>query len=146
MTTGPAGPASEDPGQPVWADLASPRAPSTDELRLLVALAAAVDEPLLHRQGETATVVGVCRCGCSSVRLASAGPVLPEARVAELSPRGDPHVLSVESSCRRPGAGPVQVVLHVLGGRLHELEVFADEGVAVPLAGLTVRARQARLQ
>ena len=31
----------------------------------------------------------------------------------------------------------VQVALHVIRGRIYELEVFAGEGIAVSLAGLT---------
>jgi hypothetical protein len=123
-----------EPLDPVWEHLSQPLALSSDEHRLLAVLAAAVDEPLLHRQVETAVVVGVCRCGCSSVRLSSGEPALPPARVAELSSRGDPLVLSVEASSSGPAGERVQVVLHVIRGRLEELEVFVGEGVAVLLA------------
>ncbi len=34
------------------------------------------------------------------------------------------------------GPGTVSVVVHVVQGRLHELEVFAGEGVVVPLDAL----------
>jgi hypothetical protein len=122
------------PLDPVWEDLPHARALSGDEHRLLAALVAAVDEPLLHRQVATAVVIGVCRCGCSSVRLSSEEPALPPARVAELSYRSDPLVLSVEASSSGPAGERVQVVLHVIRGRLEELEVFVGEGVAVLLA------------
>ncbi len=73
------------PGEPVWQQLETPRLPSDDERRLLAGLAAAVDEPLLHRQVGTAVVVAVCRCGCSSVSPWSDEHPVPEARVAQLS-------------------------------------------------------------
>jgi hypothetical protein len=124
------------PLDPVWTYLPHPLPLSGDEHRLLSSLAAAVDEPLLHRQVETAVVTGVCRCGCSSVRLSSAEPALPSVRVAELSYRANPLVLSVEASSSGPAGERVQVVLHVIRGRIEELEVFVEEGIAVPLAGL----------
>lgn len=122
------------PLDPVWLDLPQPRALSGDEQRLLTALAAAVDEPLLHRQVATAVVVAVCRCGCSSVRLASEEPALPAARMTQVSSRDDAHGFSLEASSSGPAGEWVQVVLHVGLGRVHELEVFAGEGVAVSLA------------
>ena len=122
------------PLDPVWVDLDSPRRLSADERRLLTRLAAAVDEPLLHRQAGTAVVLGVCRCGCSSVRLSSAEPALAPARVAELASREDPHGFSVEASSAGPAGQPVQVAVHVGRGRVHEREVFVVEGVAVSLA------------
>ena len=121
------------PPDPVWLDLPHPRALTDDEERLLTGLTAAVDEPLLHRQVETAVVVGVCRCGCSSVRLSSDEPALSAARVAQLSSRADPYGFSVSSSSGPP-AEWVQVVLHVGLGRVHELEVYAGDGVPVSLA------------
>ncbi|WP_369139403.1 hypothetical protein [Modestobacter versicolor] len=118
-----------DIGEPIWRELPEPRAPSDGERGLLSRLGSAVDEPLLHAQVVTATVTAVCRCGCPSVRLGSDRPPVPEARVVELSGRGRPDWFRVSAGAP---AG-VQVVLHVAHGRLLELEVFAGEGVAVPL-------------
>jgi hypothetical protein len=124
-------------GEPAWRDLEKPRGLSGDERRLLAELAAAVGEPLLHRQVVTAGVTAVCRCGCSSVRLPSEEPPIPEARVVELSHHDRPDHFHVAAVGRTANLADVQLVLHVARGRIHELEVFAGEGVAVPLATLT---------
>jgi hypothetical protein len=68
------------------------------------------------------------RCGC----LHGDGPAVPEERVAAPSPSGRPDRFSGGGS----GPGTVSVVVHVVRGRPHELEVFAAEGVAVPLDAL----------
>ena len=120
----------------MWRDLDRPRDLSADERRLLTRLTAVVADPALDRQVDTAQVVAVCRCGCPSVRLHGEGPAVPEERVVALSSTGRPDWFSVGGS--GPGTGePVSVVVHVVRGRLHELEVFAGEGVSVPLNALT---------
>lgn len=119
-------------GEPIWRDLESPRGLSDDERRLLSGLTAAVDEPLLDRQVDTAVVVAVCRCGCSSVQLRSDEPPVPEARVVQLSGAGRPDYFSVAGS-----GGSAQVTLHVMHGRLVEMEIFHGEGVAVSLSDVT---------
>ena len=124
-------------GEPVWQELQHPRGVSDDERRLLRSLTATVDEPLLDRQVDTAAVAAVCRCGCSSVRLRTAEPPLPAARVAQLSGNGRLDYFYVDAVGHRLDRATVQVVLHVVEGRAHELEVFAGEGVAVSLADLT---------
>ncbi len=116
----------------VWRELALPRAPTDAERRLLGVLAAAVGDPALQEQVATVVVDAVCRCGCSSVRLRT-------------DPADDDSGhLAVQAAASAPGHGHVQVVLHVVGGRVHELEVFdplAGEGVPVALEDLTgVRA------
>ncbi len=115
-------------GEQVWRELAVPRAPTDAERRVLGVLAAAVGDPALHDQVATVVVDAVCRCGCSSVRLRT-------------DPAGDDggH-LAVEAAASAPGREHVQVVLHVIRGRVHELEVFdplAGEGVPVALEDLT---------
>lgn len=124
-------------GEPVWQDLERPRVLSDEERRLVEQLAAAVDEPLLDRQVATASVTARCRCGCSSLRLHSGEPPMPEARVAQLSHRDRPDYICVDARGDVADPPSVRVVLHVVQGRVHELEFFAGEGVAVPLAGLT---------
>lgn len=119
-------------GEPVWQDLETPRGLSEDERRLVTRLAGAVDEPVLHRQVDTARVVAVCRCGCSSVRLHSDQPPVPAARVGELSEIDRPDYFQMAAN-----GGAAQVVLHVFQGRVGELEVFAGEGVAVSLSEVT---------
>jgi hypothetical protein len=127
-----------DPDEPIWSDLGSPRALSADESRVLLELAAAVDEPLLHRQVRAAVVTAACRCGCSSVRLSSPKPAVPAARVAQLFRRDGAGGFSVAATGPRPGAADVQVVLHVGSGRVQELEVFLAEGEPVSLTDVTV--------
>jgi hypothetical protein len=127
-------------GQQIWQALDEPRPPSADELRLISTLAAAVDEPLLRKQVQTAEVDAVCRCGCSSVRLRSDAAPLPPARVAALSARGRPDYFSVEASGTGAAGERVEVVLHVVLGRVQELEVFDSfrgQGVAVALVDIT---------
>lgn len=128
------------PGEQIWRALDAPRAPSDDERRLLVTLAGAVAEPLLHEQVSSVVIDAVCRCGCSSVRLRSAEQAIPADRVAELSARGSPDYFAVEADGRDRGHRFVTVVLHVMVGRVGELEVFdslAGEGNAVDVSGLT---------
>ncbi len=119
---------SVDVGAQVWRELAGPRAPTAAERRVLGVLAAAAGDPVLVDQVASAVVDAVCRCGCSSVRLRTDRP-----------DRRSGH-LAVEAAGSAPGHEHVQVVLHVVAGRVHELEVFdtsAGEGVPVALEELT---------
>ncbi len=119
---------SVDVGAQVWRELAGPRAPTAAERRVLGVLAAAAGDPVLADQVASAVVDAVCRCGCSSVRLRTGRPARPSGHLA------------VEAAGSAPGHEHVQVVLHVVGGRVHELEVFdtsAGEGVPVALEELT---------
>ena len=87
-----------------------------------------------------AAVDAVCRCGCSSVRLRTEAPPIATATTARRSPTGRDDHLAVEATGTDRTTGQVTVVLHVLAGRVAELEVFSPlEGasVAVPLTGLT---------
>jgi hypothetical protein len=114
--------------------------PSEDERRLMTILVAGVDEPLLSEQVRTAVVDAVCRCGCSSVRLRSDGPPIPPHRVTQLSGSGRDDLLHVQAFSSDPATERVYVELHVVNGRVQELEVFdsvGGESVAVVLAGIT---------
>ena len=100
-------------------------------------LAAGVDEPFLSDQVRSAVVVAVCRCGCSSVRLRSPEQPISAPRVAQLSSTGRDDVFSVQAFSSDPATEQVYVELHVVRGRVEELEVFdsaGGEGVAVALA------------
>jgi hypothetical protein len=81
-------------------------------------------------------VVGECTCGCSSLRLSTPAAPLPVARTIQLSDTGRADYLAVSSGGRGPD-GHVSVVLHVVEGRLYELEIFAGEGTAVDPASVT---------
>ncbi len=127
-------------GGQVWRTLDAPRAPSEHERRLLHTLAGAVVEPLLHEQVSSVVIDAVCRCGCSSVRLRSAEQAVPPDRVVELSGRRRSDYFSVQARGRGRAHRNVTVVLHVMGGRVGELEIFdgvKGEGTAVDVAGLT---------
>ena len=124
-------------GEPVWRDLEVPRAPSEPERRLLVALATAVDEPLLHSQVATVLVDAVCRCGCPSVRLRSEEQPLLEADVTRLSHLGRDDYFAVHITGAGPEQQSVDVVLHLVNGLVHELEIFSDGEGSLSVADLT---------
>lgn len=131
--------AAVPPDASIWRDVDA-RPPFPFERRLLAALGAAVAERLLDRQLATVLVDGVCRCGCSSVRLRTREPAVPAARVARLSGAGRDDHLAVASTARTPDGHDVDVVLHVVHGRVHELEVLDPvdgEGAAVDTAALS---------
>src|SRR3954452_22694358 len=111
-------------GEPVWQELDRPSSPSEDERRLMTMLAAGVDEPLLSDQVRTAVVIAVCRCGCSSVRVRSQERPISATRVAQLSSTGRDDVFSVQAFSSDPATEQVYVELHVVRGRVEELEVF----------------------
>ena len=129
----------------MWRSLAAPRLPSEPERRLLVALADAVNEPLLTVQIATVVVEAACRCGCSSVRLRSDERPMPAETISKTSRTGRDDYLAVEAT---GAAGPeqqaVNVVLHVFAGRVGELEVLDSingEGAAVPLTDLRLTTK-----
>jgi hypothetical protein len=125
--------------EPIWHDL-DPRPLTEHEARLLGEFAAFVDEPRLHEQLRTVLVTASCTCGCSSVRLRTDAPAIPVERVAQLSCNGREDYFAVRARARRRPLRHVDVVLHVGGGRVIELEVFHTrhgKGVAVPLARAT---------
>ncbi|MFI5910748.1 hypothetical protein [Dactylosporangium sp. NPDC051541] len=94
-----------------------PRPLTPGERRALTALVEHADRPGLRAQLASAQVIGKCDCGCASVQLSTTGPKLPDTEWLSVNATGD-------------GA---DVVLHVIEGRLHELECYAGEGVAVAL-------------
>ena len=119
--------------------LEASRRPSGPERRLLSWLAAAVGQELVDQAADP-VVVGECTCGCSSVRLSTPAAPLPVQTVIQLSDTGRDDYLGVSSGGRGPD-GQISVVLHVLEGRLYELEIFAGEGVAGDPASVTALTR-----
>lgn len=120
----------------VWRDLDAPRAPAESEHRVLTGLANAVGEPLVDDQVSSVVVDAVCRCGCSSVRLRSTRRAIPAETVTRLSRTGRADYLAVEAFGREPDHQDVNVVLHLMSGRVRELEVFdvvKGEGSTVAL-------------
>ena len=117
-----------------------PRAPSEQEARLLRRLSGSAGSSALRAQVERARVVGVCSCGCSSVQLSTdAAPLTVEEMTARSSGGRADH-LAVQATGRSE-AGAVTVVLHVVQGRVHQLELCAAEGVAVAAVTRLGRAR-----
>jgi len=103
------------------------------ELRLLLWLATDVREELAAQLADC-VVIGECGCGCSSVQLATSAAPLPAQTIGRLSTRVRLDYVSLSSTGRDPAGHRVDLVLHVVGGRLHELEIFdpnAGEGTAV---------------
>jgi hypothetical protein len=129
----------ESPGPPVFRALETPRPPTAAQLRLLSWLAAGAGEEL-NAQLAHCEVTGRCTCGCSSVELATSAAPLPAELIGRLSARGRLDYISLASSARSSTGHRVDVVLHVVQGLVHELEIFdsaAGEGTAVDPAELT---------
>ena len=112
---------------PTLVELPRPRALTEAEHALLARLVTFADVPALSEQIATARVVSTCDCGCASVGLRTEGPPVPATAVARLSDTARDDYFAVSAS----GGGDVSVVLHVVGGFLEELEIFAGEGVPV---------------
>jgi hypothetical protein len=85
-------------------------------------------------------VVGECHCGCSSIQLLTNATPLHEDETRRRSASERSDYLCVSSSGRSMARHEIYLGLHVVQGRLHELEIFdADvgEGAAVDLRTLT---------
>ena len=117
----------------MWRELAVPRRLVEAESRVAGALAAATGDADLISQAGRAQVVAECRCGCESMRLRADGPAMDPEAVRSLSGSGREDHLSVSARWRGVAGEFVTVTLHVVAGRVEELEVFAGEGVTVPL-------------
>ena len=124
-------------GESIWRELDEPRSPSEDERRLMAVLAAGANEPLLTEQVRTIVIDAVCRCGCSSVRLRSDEPAIPPARVAQLSKHERDDFFRVQAFSNDPAQELVYAELHMMAGRVEELEVYdgaRGDGAAAALA------------
>jgi hypothetical protein len=124
-----------------WTALAEPRRLTNAEQAVLDRLVAHAGSARLTAQAASAWVTAICDCGCRSVRLRSDAAALPPAAMLDLSSTGRDDWFSIDCTriVREPSevdrsAGDVplfQVVVHVVDGLLHELEIFAGEGVTV---------------
>lgn len=79
----------------------------------------------LREQAEVVEVVATCSCGCPSVWLDAPGDA-----TAHIADDGSGHVAL--RAIPRDSGGATEVTLHVVGGRLHELEVFGSATEAQP--------------
>jgi hypothetical protein len=106
--------------------LAQPR-PLTSHERALVDwfVDGPVNSPEMRAQADAASVVATCSCGCPSVDL----EVPPGVPAAPLN-SDDPDVRNSEDAsfiarATSPDGREVNVILHVIAGRLVELEIWA---------------------
>jgi hypothetical protein len=112
-----------------WKALPEPRRLTPAEQALLGRLVMHARSTELTAQAATAWVVGVCGCGCGSVRLRTDAPALSRAKMKQFSGTGRDDWFSISGASG--AAGSPSVVLHIVQGTLHELEIFAGEGVKV---------------
>jgi hypothetical protein len=125
-----------------WTPLSEPRRLTAAEQAVLDRLVASVACADLTAQAVSAWVTAVCGCGCRSVRLHSDAAPVSRAVMMRLSSTGRDDWIGIDYTRADEGmsqnlpAGEVrlfQVVVHVVEGSLHELEIFAGEGVAVDI-------------
>src|SRR5262245_20272466 len=117
-----------------WKVLPEPRRLTAAAKAVLDRLVAYADCAELTAQARAVRVTAVCGCGCRSVRLHSDAPALTRAAMARLSSTGRDDWFSIDHTSVRkttpdddlaPGRVPLlQVVVHVVQGSLHELEIF----------------------
>lgn len=108
--------------------LARDRPLTAAERDLVAALVAHARCPELTEQVATARVTATCSCGCSSLGLATDGPAVPAITIRRLSESGRDDYFRVAAT-----AGEVTVWLHIADRMLHELEIYAGDGVQIPL-------------
>jgi hypothetical protein len=123
-----------------WLPLPQPRSLNGAEQAVLDRLVTHTGSAELAAQASSAQVTAVCGCGCGSIRLHTDAPPLSPEAMTQLSSTGRDDWFSVDSTrideTTEVGGSRIevrmfQVVLHVVQGSLHELEIFAGEGVAV---------------
>lgn len=123
---------SEEPA-PVEVPLPEPRPLTPAEAATLAALAAHTGRAELRAQAAAAVVTGVCSCGCPSVYLRCDGPVLSTVDMVAHSGNGRDDWFAVHAYHGDMSNGGTQVTLHVMSGRIGELEVYAGDGVVVDM-------------
>jgi hypothetical protein len=103
-----------------------PRALTAREQVILAGLLASpVATPELHRQAEAVLVTGECSCGCPSISLS-----VPEGLPRASWPLGTVGVrhgadADIVAEATAPDGFALDVILHISGGELVELEVWA---------------------
>jgi hypothetical protein len=109
------------------------------ERALLDRLLAHVSLPELTKQGETPCVIGTCSCGCPSVALEVEGPAVPVEIIAAHEPLGRDDYMLVQAWGRNAAGHGIDISLHVVFGRLDELEIWARwDGKTAPDTDLPV--------
>jgi hypothetical protein len=116
--------------------LRRPRPLASDERLLVEALVEPLGSQELHMQVEHAEVVALCSCGCPSIGLHTNGPELPPGVLKQLSDTDRTDVLNLSAWGVNRGGREVEVTLHLVHGRLHELEVWAGTYRGDPVTDL----------
>jgi hypothetical protein len=85
-------------------------------------LSAPITSAELREQAAEIRVVGECDCGCRSVALAPA----PDAPSAAVVPHDHPRTdwIPLTAWGQSPAGTEIEVTVHVVDGRLHELEIW----------------------
>jgi hypothetical protein len=114
-----------DDRNPKMVELDAPRPLKWDERALLDFL---LDHPIardeLRAQAERAEVVSECDCGCRSVGL-EPHAAAPSARyTAEDSVYGRDDYIGIRARGRSEAGTEIEVTLHVVHGRMAELEIW----------------------
>jgi len=113
-----------------WIPLPEPRRLTEAEQAVLERLVAYANCAELSAQAASVWATAVCDCGCSSVLLRTDAPAISAELMLRVSTLGRDDWFSIDYTRWRP---MLQVVVHVTGGTLHELEIFAGEGVPVDI-------------
>jgi hypothetical protein len=125
-----------------------PRSLGDEETRLLQYLLGQVGVESLDTQLLTAKVVSECSCGCPSIGLASEGPAVSPAIMRQLSDADRDDWLEINAWGENVEGKVVQVNLHLVNGRLHELEIWSGwdggEAATTLLSVTTVSASPER--
>lgn len=126
------------PSPPVFEPIEQSRDLTDAEMRAARTLALAAGSELLAQLDE-ATVTGLCRCGCSSVQLATTSPPVTAKWLLSHSSRGREDYLAISAVAERADDRLITVTLHVVKGRVTELELFdtvLGEGHPIDLSAL----------
>lgn len=130
------GHSGEASSTPTLVESAAPRPLRPEEARLAryVVERSGVEE--LTRQLDSAQVRSECSCGCPSVGIESAGPLVPPSVMSLLSHDGRTGWAELSAWGTDDTGRRVEVNLHVVEGRLFELEVWAGWDGTSPVTSL----------
>src|SRR5438067_11741044 len=118
-------PHHRDSGEPKLVALDRPRDLSSAERALLAAIVDGIGPGELSGQVARAKVIAECSCGCPSIGLHTDGPVVIPDVLRRLSPVGRDDVLDVTAYATNRKGREVEITLHIVFGRLEELEIWA---------------------
>lgn len=112
-----------------------PRSLTAEERALVVRLVEETSFPELREQLQTVRAIGSCSCGCPTVMLETGGPAIPPEAMAAynapaaaefgVQPRED--WVQVQAWVPNGKGGLVDVILHVPGGKMSELEIWTGD-------------------